>query len=307
MPTDRVTDSLTADQIDDVLKEAFPDGESSEGTRTGLFNHLGGTTKVAPVPVADGPRDPAHKYYEIQSIHDRHTPKKSEFVGVVQTVRVTLRDKRFVKLKERGTLIGRVKKSDHLLKSIQDIRNKYGDKIDGDFTRVDLITPARHNLDRFAPLALYLGYRKENSKAPFFYIMESGNALGQSKVLYLSPTMESGILQKGGYKPSPFSDPNHIYKGTLVMDGDEPQTATIDVYKNRKATDPMISITAKYTRKRPSEVIRPIAQQIQAVERINAINKYVFGTELKKLGDDLAELGLKLQWTEFPVRTGKNK
>lgn len=98
------------------------------------------------------------------------------------------------------------------------------------FERVDLITPARYHDFRFAPLAIYIGYEKEDSTTPLFYAMTVNNALEKSKVLFVSTDINKEILMECGYKSTPFFSPENFYQKKVHFDKMNPINLSINVF-----------------------------------------------------------------------------
>jgi hypothetical protein len=186
--------------------------------------------------------------YTCQSIHNRDKPKKEKHDGIINWVRVTLPEKEpplfHPRKNDIKTPIGWVRAADHLAFSNDAIRkyvfnDNYPNGVEHpgksqklpDFKRIDLITPARYGMVRFAPLAIFIAYEKWNSTTPLFYILEAGNALGQAKVMYASsPNLDIPILMESGYKPTPFSCAHNFYLSKAVFDKMDPIHISIKVF-----------------------------------------------------------------------------
>lgn len=261
------------------------------------------------LPALERRADTAAHYqtYQIDAVHLRATPIYSCFTGVVKAVRVRLHQTFKLPF---FTAYGTVWAHDHIVFTVDEIkqwlRTNHPD-FQPSFQRVDLITPARHDLFRFAPVALFFAYETVTSTVPSFFIIESGYANGKPAVLYLGRTMTTTIVDKTGYKPTPFSSPDNIYSSTLTLqDTDEPDVLVIE---SREQLDerPYITLTMNYTvEATPGQVIFPGKQFIEAGIRIESISLGM-GEELGELQKLIAELGLKLlQWNLWPVpeRTG---
>lgn len=185
-----------------------------------------------------------HTAYEMHATHLRSQPIYSCFTGVVKAVRVTLH--------ETGRLpfftpYGGVYNVDHLLFTVNDVRT-FIQKQQPDFPafeRVDLITPARKDFLRFAPVAIFLGYEKQHSTKPSFFILEAGLATGEPMVLYFAPTMDHVIQQHTGYVPTPFTKASNWYVSTLSMTGNEPNLLAIEGTESLDER-PYITITCQY-------------------------------------------------------------
>ncbi len=243
-----------------------------------------------------------HTTYQIDAVHLRSTPIYSCFTGVVKAVRVRLHQNSRLPF---FTVYGTVWAHDHIVFTIDEIREwlsqNYPD-FNPTFERVDLITPARHDLFRFAPVALFFAYETVRSPVPSFFIIESGYANGRPAVLYLGRTMDTTIVAKTGYKPTPFSNPDNIYTSTLTLqDEDEPDVLVIE---SREQPDerPYITLTMRYTvEAAPGQVIFPGKQFLEAGIRVSSI-ALGLGEELDELERWIAEFGLKrLQWNLWPV------
>jgi hypothetical protein len=195
----------------------------------------------------------AEKYnwslYSCQSLHTREKQNNNKnHDAIVNWARITLEEKANTHKKRNiETPLGWIRASDHLAFSNQDLRNyaftdHYPNGINNPgvqpklppFKRVDLITPARYNGFRFAPLAIYIGYAEKESTTPIFYALTGGNALGESKVLYVSTNVGEETLMECGYKPTPFSDPENFYQFNVKFDKMNPVDITINVFTRKE-------------------------------------------------------------------------
>jgi hypothetical protein len=243
-----------------------------------------------------------YQTYQIDAVHLRATPIYSCFTGVVKAVRVRLRQTSKWLFR---TPYGTVWAHDHIVFTVDEIRDWLAENhpdFKPSFQRVDLITPARHDLFRFAPVALFFAYETVTSPLPSFFIIESGYANGKPAVLYLGRTMTTTIVDRTGYKPTPFSNPDNIYSSTLTLqDTDEPDVLVIE---SREQLDerPYITLTMNYTvEAAPGQVIFPGTQFLEAGIRVSSISLGL-GEELGELEKWVAEFGLKrLQWNLWPV------
>jgi hypothetical protein len=274
------------DALESFLKEPIP-SVSLEHESTDALERVRTTT---------------HTTYQIDAVHLRTTPIFSCFTGVVKAVRVRLHQNLTLPF---FTVYGTVWAHDHIVFTIDEIKTWLSTNhpdFNPSFQRVDLITPARHDLFRFAPVALFFAYETPTSPVPSFFIIESGYANGKPAVLYLGRTMTTKIVAKTGYKPTPFSSPDNIYSSTLTLqDTDEPDVLVIE---SREQLDerPYITLTMNYAvEATPGQVIFPGKQFIEAGIRIESISLGM-GEELGELEKLIAELGLKwLQWNLWPV------
>lgn len=186
--------------------------------------------------------------YTCQSVHSRENYGKPKHDGIINWVRVTLPKKNPPWYKPNAndikTPLGWIRHYDHLAFSEEALRKyqfnpTYPNGINQPsvtptlppFKRVDLVTPARYDGVRFAPLAIYIGYEEEDSSTPLFYILEGGNAIGQAKVLYPSTTnIAAPILMHTGYTPTPFTSKDNYYLTHVAFDGMDPTFVSIKVY-----------------------------------------------------------------------------
>lgn len=256
------------------------------------------------LPALERATDTAVTYttYQIDAVHLRPTPIYSCFTGVVKAVRVRLHQTSKLPF---FTPYGTVWAHDHIVFTVDEIRSWLAANhpdFQPSFARVDLITPARDDLFRFAPVALFFAYETVTSPLPSFFIIESGYANGKPAVLYLGRTMTTTIVDKTGYKPTPFSSPDNTYTSTLTLqDQDEPDVLVIE---SREKLDerPYITLTMNYTvEPAPGHAIFPAKQFLEAGIRIESISLGM-GEELGELEKWIAEFGLKrLQWNLWPV------
>lgn len=185
-----------------------------------------GQEKIAARAAAD-----KRRYYWCEATHTRHTPAGLDpFVGKLAMARVSLPA---TGTKSYNTAIGRILPGDHLIASVAQANAKYGQYLPQPIGRLDAITPTR-GLMRFGAVSVLLGYQSPRSKAPFCYILEAGMATGQPKVTYLGPQIGQLINKYSGYKPTPFSCPDHAYTGVFTTQPtapDEPKNLTITARK----------------------------------------------------------------------------
>lgn len=187
------------------------------------------------------------QFYTSQSIHGRKLPQMQKHDGVVHWVRVSLPEHDAPLLHPHShdihTPLGVVKASDHLAFSLDAMRkykfnDNYPNGVNGTaatstlpyFERIELITPARYDGFRFAPVALYMGYTKKEDTAPSFYILESGSGIGFAKVMYPSPDMDKAFLMKAGYKGTMFASADNFYLIKATFIDKHPDTISIKIF-----------------------------------------------------------------------------
>lgn len=203
----------------------------------------------------------ALRYYMVHSTHDREVPDYDPFTGHLGMVRVTLPATEPQKF---ATAIGDVEPADHLLATVAEVERKYGPHVDGTIERVDVITPARLHGSRFAAISVYLGYTAGHP-VPTFYILEAGLATGQPKVLYFAPRIDFRILSYGGYRPTPFSDSDHVYTARLSLVGDSPLLLQIHAHRDA-GSRPYIRIHALFEETHRPDITWPGQHLVRATK-----------------------------------------
>jgi len=217
-------------------------------SQCGATNNATGTAVEAKAAPASG----AYRYYEVHATHHRLLPNMPAFVGHFAMARVTLP---MTTPQTFQTRLGVVQPHDHILATVEEVRDKYGSLLPYPIQRVDAITPARLGGARFGAISVLLGY-EDAAANPTFYILEGGTAGGDAKVTYFGKTIDTTIVRFGGYKPSPFASAQHAYSGTLELTGDSPKTVTIEV-RRLSDHDPYIKITASFAETPNPPVIWP--------------------------------------------------
>lgn len=193
------------------------------------------------------PKGETWQFYTSQSIHGRKMPQVQKHDGVVHWARVELPEHEPPLLhphqNDIETPLGWVKASDHLAFSHEAMRKyKFNPNYpDGsmapaahssvpDFERIELVTPARYDGFRFAPVALYMGYTKKEDTSPSFYILESGSGIGFPQVMYPSVNMTDEYLMKAGYKGTMFASADNFYLIKATFKDNHPDTISIKIF-----------------------------------------------------------------------------
>lgn len=202
------------------------------------------------------------RYYKVHATHNRERPDYDPFTGHVGMVRVSLPRER---PRTIATPVGDVEADDHLLATVAEVEHKYGAKIDGEITRVDLITPARRHGGRFAAVSVYLGFTTRASDRPSFYVLEAGLATGQPKVLYFAPNFEHRLVSYSGYRPTPFSDVRHVYTARLTPLGDNPLLLQIRAHRD-ESSPPYMCIHAVFEETTRPDTTWPTQLLLQAAK-----------------------------------------
>jgi hypothetical protein len=256
-----------------------------------------------------------HTLYSVTARHHRVKPFESDWVGHTQAVRVTIprspsRPGGGEPAEPIWTHLGVVKAEDHLLFSVEEIVAGYAKQFGTvpKVERVDLITGARHyDLDRFAPLSVFLAYEHATDKQPSFYVYESGTALGKPAALYWAPTLGAKIVANAQFQFTPFSCPDDWYTGKLIMNRakTEPSVLSVSISQTKDGARHYIDLTASYEVAEPGKVVWPVAMQIQAALRVFAIAQGM-GCKLEVWEWTLGQVGRSaFDWIAEPPQRGK--
>lgn len=252
-----------------------------------------------------------HTIYAVTARHNRVKPFASDWVGHTQSVRVTL-PMTLAEIDPIWTHLGVVKAEDHLMFSIAEVVSGYAATFGAEpkIARVDLITGARHyDLDRFAPLSVFLAYEHDDDKHASFYVYESGSAQGDPAVLYWAPKMGAKIVAQAGFQFTPFSCAEDWYAGKLIMNRakTEPSMLSISISQVKDGTRHYIDLTASYEVVEPGKVVWPVAQQVQAALRVFAIAQ-AMGCKLDVWEWGLGQLGRStFDWIAEPPQRGRGQ
>ena len=214
------------------------------------------TLLAAPTDALKYPIYIGHGHHHRMKASMSNLPFQSEFTIQIPYVRVPLPAKLSgnPQVDMYKTVVGEVRlSSDHLLGSIDQITEKYGDAAHLGYApaRVDLVTTPRYSGSRYAgALAIYLGYRNAGDKVPSFYLLEGGMATGEPKMIFFAKTMDVTIKAVANYQVTPFANKNNIYTGKVTMsasDPNEPDTLTIRATAQGQ-TDPYIQVDNRLER-----------------------------------------------------------
>jgi len=171
-------------------------------------------------------------------------------------------------------------KMDHWYGSVEQVKRDFTPELRRDritdVKRVELVTTGRINGSRFAAIGFYLGYEKEDTLSPTFYLVEAGQALNYVRQVYYSKGVASDDTTPDGdgvakgistYNPSRLSDPANMYKAWLVgttktvpMPSWEPEALTIRAAHPNvdgvTSTNAYIEVVATLTRSEDLERFR---------------------------------------------------
>jgi len=282
---------------DKVLERAHRDGELDERE----------TAAAARQEAAKG----KHTLYLVTARHNRIKPFASDFSGMTQAVRVTIPKTR-AEAEPIWTYLGVVKAEDHLMFSVEEVIAGYKAKFGRTpkVSRVDLLTGARHyDLDRFSPLSVYLAFAEQDDVHPIFYAYESGSAQGSPAVLYWAERMDALIRAPGGFRFTPFSCPEDMYTGKLVMNraNTEPKILSVSISQTKDDRRHYITLTTSYRIVEPGKVVWPVALQIQAAMRVFAIAQGM-GCKLEVWEWGLGQVGRNAyDWITEPPQRGRGE
>lgn len=188
-------------------------------------------------------------YYEVYAVHTRpEGAGRHCFEAGLSMVQVALPESA---PKDIRSPLGMIFAGDHKLYTVEQVRQKYGQKVGYEIEQVELVTPPRypaHLGSRFAAVSCFLLY--DNAGTLRSYVLEAGMATGEAMACYLSPYAKDGISTKSWYEPTPFSDENNIYVGRMTPEyGNDHAIATIEVSVLRpKAIDPHMHVRASFTK-----------------------------------------------------------
>ncbi len=251
----------SAEQLDASTVDAFVDALMA--VKTG---------RAQTKPVDQGPdQADAHTVYQLRATHARRHPIASVFTGTTEAVRVPLGQHEPLTW---ATSIGLVSPEDHLLPTVDAVRERFGPRIGRAFDHVEVVTPARYAFTRFAPMAIYLGYEHEGDPRPIFYVFEAGTATGQPKVLYLGATLDAIVEERSGYEPTPLSSADNWYSGGLrfAANGNDPEVLFMRASREREG-EPHLRLHVEYSilageaKPVPAEGIVEAAMRMLAVQR----------------------------------------
>lgn len=235
--------------------------------------------------------------YRLRATHARRTPVTSVFTAETAAVRVDLpqHEPRAI-----STVLGRVLPSDHLVCTVDSLRDRFGSRLERPLERVELITQARSAGTRFAPMSLFLGYAP-GAEHPNFVVFEPGDATGKPGALYLAPTIDSVIEEPAGYQPTPLSSVGHWYTGGLRMTEDGRHPRSLFMHASVvQGGEPHFRLHVDYSVEPEASTVIAGRDLAEAVLRMLAIQKSV-GAPVGMIERLMADAGLSsLAWVERP-------
>lgn len=231
-----------------------------------------------PTPELPKQQGKAIGYYLANATHARVAAPHSVFLGELPLVRIPLpatgTSQTAPPIETEG---GVCLPTDRLFPSIEVMWARYAQRLThlgGCPERVELITPPRLKGSRFGAVALYLGYRKTDDRAPCFFVLEAGLGTGQPRIPFLGPTMDTVIVTQTHYQPTPFSGPHHWYRGSVTMkaeDPGEPESLVVEGFRAQPPNDPYIKVTVEYEKRAEPVMTNPLHLTLAAGARLTAV------------------------------------
>lgn len=283
----------SADHLDAHTVDAFVDALMAVKTRRGEARSID----------ARASSGSSHTVYRLRATHARRLPIASVFTSETEAVRVTLGKH---EPRSWDTSIGQVIPDDHLLPTVDAVRERFGERIGRAFEHVEVITPARYAFTRFAPMAIYFGYEHEGDPQPFFYVFEAGTATGQPKALYFAPTLDATVEERSGYEPTPLSSADHWYSGGLrfAASGNDPEVLFMRAARERGG-EPYMRLQVVYSILASGPKIVPGEDMVEAAMRMLAV-QHGMKLDLNFVERLVGEAGLSLlDWVDRPDDAAK--
>lgn len=190
------------------------------------------------------------RFYTAHATHSRAglSQPSSTFAGHLGIVRAPLPDRgegAAVVHTSRGTLeIG-----DRLLPTLDHVRAFCAMHGAPSPARVEVLAPPRVNGHRFAPMSVYLLYPSARADHPSHFVLEAGMATGESSICYPPCPVGSWQTVRAGYRPTPFSTREQLFRGTFETDPsdpDEPGRLVVEAYRAPTDSAPALRVTVQY-------------------------------------------------------------
>ena len=310
LPDDQVSVADVAARLAKLAQIDDPRLELDEQLRAQLQAH-GDQDRSEQAKLQEAARG-QHTLYSLSARHHRIEPYEADWCGKdCQQVRVTL-PQTLDEAEPIWTYLGVVKAADHLLFSVDEMVQLYlsSFRIYRPVERVDLITGARHlDLDRFAPISIFLAYEKSSDTQPAYYMLESGSAQGNPEAIYPARELGDPVETQAGFAFTPFACASNWYTGGLQMNGSktEPSSVLNSVNQVKDGQRNYLELRADYTVVEPPErVIWPLQAQIEASLRVFALAQGMDVELIEKVVQDLlAACARKIyDWDVEPPRSG---
>jgi len=183
--------------------------------------------------------------------------------------------------------------------------------IDWNIEKVEIIAPLRYNGFRLASLCYYLMYRGIDDDEPGCFAIEIGTGLGTHARLFKSKDMNEEIIDRCGYKPTPFSDPNNIYKSKTLFDGNEVVRTVVQTFNESNPDVPYITVSTEFEKMTIGECLNhfifPSQTQEEQLKRAMTISDSIgIVPSIDLIGKGMASDGRKLDWIEEPPERNNN-
>jgi hypothetical protein len=139
--------------------------------------------------------------------------------------------------------------------------------------RVEILTPPRVRGHRFAAMAVYLLYPSADAPSPSHFVLEAGMATGEASICYPPCAVGSWQTVSAGYRPTPFSTAEQVFRGTFAMNEDapdEPGTLIVEAYRAPTDRAPALRVSVRY-QAAAAPAAHPLWLRVMAGARIGAV------------------------------------
>jgi hypothetical protein len=247
------------------------------------------------------------RFYAAHAVHSRHglSSPHSTFCGTLSIARVALPDDEIGLRTSRGTL----EVADRLLPTLAHVRAFSAMHGVPPPARVELLAPPRTHGHRFAAMSVYVLYPSAGATSPSHFILEAGMATGESAICYPPCSVGAWQTVPAGYRPTPFSTTQQVFRGTFETDPsapDEPGRLVVEAYRSPEDTVPVLRVTVSYEALSHEAEHKPAAHplwlRILAGARIHAVAEARRRPVALAARWLLALLAALLPWIEAPRR-----
>lgn len=213
------------------------------------------------------------RFYTAHATHSRHglSAPHSTFVGHLGIARAP------VPSGGEGVTIqtsrGALEPEDRLLPSLEHVHAFCALHGSPSPARAEILTPPRSHGHRFAAMSVYLLYPTLTATSPSHFILEAGMATGESTICYPPCTVGAWQTVEAGYRPTPFSTPQQVFRGTFDTDPDakdEPGRLVVEAYRSPYAPTPALRVAVRYEAD-AAPAAHPLWLRILAGARISAV------------------------------------
>jgi hypothetical protein len=245
----------------------------------------------------------AVRFYTARATHSREGLSQpcSSFVADLGVARAPLPQRADVAIR---TSQGVLEPSDRLLPTLEHVRAfcaSHGAPLPA---RVELLTPLRVQGHRFAAMAVYLLYPSDDATSPSHYVLEAGMATGEASICYPPCVVGAWQTVRAGYRPTPFSTTEQVFRGTFATDDDapdEPGRLIVEAYRSSSDARPALTVSVVYERS-ASRAAHPLWLRLVAGARIGAVADATQRPIRLAARWLLRAIALFLPWTVAPER-----